>query len=679
MFKMKKLCTLIMLGLLVFTGAMSQNITVSIHGTVTDDSLGAPIANHPVYIYCDSTNGGFGFYATRTTSSTGQYDCTIHNVPGGISIPFIVKTFDCLQVPHVDTAWSQNSPVEANFVICNYNAPPCHANFTYSGDSLNPLTFHFFDTSTPLNLVVAREWHFGDGSPAATTADPWHIYPAPGVYTVCLTITTSSGCTSTTCNTVHAVSGGGDCHAAFVPVPDSSNGNGYMVHFYDQSTGNPVGWSWNFGDPASGATNVSSLQNPSHVFSSPGIYHVCLTTTCNNQTTSTTCDSLFVGNPPANCESWFTKTVNYLTVAFEGHTNSQYPTTYTWLMGDPANTTLTGQNVTFTYPVAGVYTVTLTTVDSTNCAFTSTQTFHVFNTCDVNGFVVIENSFADHGFVELIRSGNGLLTVVDTAELADSMGSFHFGGVEQGNYYLKATLTSNSAYYGQYVPTYYEHAINWGAANVITLGQPANPYYIHMFHVIALTPGSGTIQGTINQSLKMSQGGTPASNVEVLLLDAENQPFAYATTDAEGKFAFANLALGQYTIYPECAGKTTVPAHITLDNSNTTADVSFTMDQGSVIFGINASYPKNISGISGIYPNPAKDRASITLTVTENVTVKLSILSLTGQVVNELSAGLHKGENTLTLPVSNFQPGIYYVRITGEEGGSFTTKFIVSR
>ena len=54
---------------------------------------------------------------------------------------------------------------------------------------------------------------------------------------------------------------------------------GTTVHFTDASTGTPTSWSWNFGDPASGASNTSSAQNSTHVFSAPGLYNVMLTTT----------------------------------------------------------------------------------------------------------------------------------------------------------------------------------------------------------------------------------------------------------------------------------------------------------------------------------------------------------------------------------------------------------------
>ena len=51
---------------------------------------------------------------------------------------------------------------------------------------------------------------------------------------------------------------------------------GTPVSFSDTSTGTPTAWSWNFGDPASGASNTSTLQNPSHTFQSANTYNVSL-------------------------------------------------------------------------------------------------------------------------------------------------------------------------------------------------------------------------------------------------------------------------------------------------------------------------------------------------------------------------------------------------------------------
>ncbi len=50
------------------------------------------------------------------------------------------------------------------------------------------------------------------------------------------------------------------------------------VLFYDLSTSfcEIKGWRWNFGDPASGASNFDTIPNPEHIFSAPGTYLVTL-------------------------------------------------------------------------------------------------------------------------------------------------------------------------------------------------------------------------------------------------------------------------------------------------------------------------------------------------------------------------------------------------------------------
>jgi plastocyanin len=54
---------------------------------------------------------------------------------------------------------------------------------------------------------------------------------------------------------------------------------GSTVTFTDTSTNAPTSWSWNFGDPASGSSNTSTEQNPTHAFLAAGTYTVMETAT----------------------------------------------------------------------------------------------------------------------------------------------------------------------------------------------------------------------------------------------------------------------------------------------------------------------------------------------------------------------------------------------------------------
>jgi PKD repeat protein len=120
-------------------------------------------------------------------------------------------------------------------------------------------------------------WNFGD--PAAgvantsTLQNPTHVFSAPGIYGVSLTVTAAGG-TAAKNQTVTVVAPALTASFSFTPPSPAA---GQEVRFTDSSLGPPTSWLWNFGDPDSGASNNSTLQNPSHVFSRDGTYGVTLT------------------------------------------------------------------------------------------------------------------------------------------------------------------------------------------------------------------------------------------------------------------------------------------------------------------------------------------------------------------------------------------------------------------
>jgi hypothetical protein len=57
----------------------------------------------------------------------------------------------------------------------------------------------------------------------------------------------------------------------------------FQVYFTDQSSGDPTGWQWSFGDG-----DMSTQQNPVHTYTVPGTYTVSLTVTRNGETNTQT-------------------------------------------------------------------------------------------------------------------------------------------------------------------------------------------------------------------------------------------------------------------------------------------------------------------------------------------------------------------------------------------------------
>ena len=301
---MKKFLLLFAVLVLIAGIAATQNKFI-IAGYVTNDSTGAPINNHMVYIMTDSSQTNFNYYASVTSDITGLYYDSIP-IPDGQVIPFIVSTYDCNQQFHQQTVYSGNGSTLAivNFSICEGAAPPlCTAYFFSSNDSnYYANQVEFFDYSTPAGQISSWLWCFSDPlsgtSNYSTLQNPTHYF-FPGTYNVCLTIATSFGCSSIYCHSVIITGTSSGCQAAFTIVPDSVP-NTLTYNFYDQSTGNPSSWIWSFGD---GTT--STLQNPVHSYNAYGIYFVSLDIT-GDSCQSTATDTLVINGNPVNCSNWFT-------------------------------------------------------------------------------------------------------------------------------------------------------------------------------------------------------------------------------------------------------------------------------------------------------------------------------------------------------------------------------------
>jgi PKD repeat protein len=166
----------------------------------------------------------------------------------------------------------------------------------------------FTDASTDADGTVAsHNWNFGEtgsSTNTSTSASPNHTYAADGAYHVTLTVTDNDGASSAVADSVVNVS---STPPANVPptAAFTSSCSSLDCTFTDGSTdsdGTIAAWAWDFGEPASGANNTSTSQNPSHTYAAtvPDTFAVRLIVTDNAGGKDTVSHNVVVA-PPAVC------------------------------------------------------------------------------------------------------------------------------------------------------------------------------------------------------------------------------------------------------------------------------------------------------------------------------------------------------------------------------------------
>ena len=127
-----------------------------------------------------------------------------------------------------------------------------------------------------------------------------------------------------------------------------------MVSFTDLSQGDISSRYWEFGDG-----NTSTLQNPVHIYTSPGTYHVNLTATSNDVNYTVTKPDFITALPPQINANFTATPVSGdvpLVIAFTDLSEGDI-SAWLWSFGDGNTSVL--QNPVHTYSLPGIYTPTL--------------------------------------------------------------------------------------------------------------------------------------------------------------------------------------------------------------------------------------------------------------------------------------------------------------------------------
>ncbi|MFN0033957.1 MAG: PKD domain-containing protein [Saprospiraceae bacterium] len=225
-----------------------------------------------------------------------------------------------------------------------------------------------------LYVPGTAEWRTGISGGAllgtSTAESPSFVYPNAGKYVITVRVMLSDG---TFCNAldsldVEAVARFDELVGCPSAMTDFENTSELLP---DASITNYV---WNFGDPASGASNLSNAENPAHAFSPSGIYDITLTVTAASGCTSNTTKQLEIpsNDPPTFADPASNCAGNALEFAAAPNPDILE---LSWDFGDPASgpaNDATGNTAYHNFP-SGTYTVTATSNTVHGCTATFTR------------------------------------------------------------------------------------------------------------------------------------------------------------------------------------------------------------------------------------------------------------------------------------------------------------------
>lgn len=421
---------------------LNQNVTIRF--TTYDCSLGG----HYGYAYIDgsclafqqTTNDtlcvgstkqicaptGFGYYVWSGGTLTGNTNqCVNVSAAGNYSVQTTLVT-GC---------------TGPTFYYNIFNNPKPLANFTTQGNTCT-MTVNFNNTSSiSAGSIISNNWDFGDGN-TSTLVNPTHTYATPGTYLVRLITGSNKGCYDTIVN--------------LVPVnsPPIANFNqtticqGSPVTFSDLSVataGVINNWNWDFGD---GSVN-SFLQNPSHIYTTPGTYSVTLYVSSTNGCVDTAIHFVNVNALPnvnftvANVCLGTQSSFNNLSSIPSGTI-----TNWMWDVNGDGIVDATNQNLNYNYLTANTYTVILTASSNANCinSYSTTVTIHPLPIINFSGNNVCHTSVTT--FTNNSSIGNGNQITNYSWVFGNSTSSMQANPMviytNPGTYLVSLTATSNN-------------------------------------------------------------------------------------------------------------------------------------------------------------------------------------------------------------------------------------------
>ncbi|MBN2682457.1 MAG: PKD domain-containing protein [Bacteroidales bacterium] len=353
---------------------------------------------------------GFTYETACLNSSTGLFDNTIllegtiddwiWSINGGSGIHAQDTAYTFTATGLQDVSLTLESSLGCSYSITReiYVNPLPEPLFTSSVECFKDAVEFTDESEISTGNISSWTWDFGD-SETSNLQNASHLYANAGNYDVTLTVSSDSGCISTTTNNIDVYS---RPRTGFTYTYNCEN---VSVEFTDTSSsaGNPVNfWNWTFGDG-----NSSAEQNPINIYPSADNYSVQLISGNSANCSDTavlllSLDKVIAAFGKSNACPNESITFSDLTDYSSGTAES-----WMWTFGDGTNSS--EQNPIHAYSNSGIYSVSLVVTTAQGCIDTISENLQVYERPQA-GFIYSAEEFLVEETIEFTDQSTGAIS-----------------------------------------------------------------------------------------------------------------------------------------------------------------------------------------------------------------------------------------------------------------------------
>jgi hypothetical protein len=331
------------------------------------------------------------------------------------------------------------------------------------------------------------------------------------------------------------------------------------------------------------------------------------------------------------------------------------------------------------YDTAGIYTIRMIVSNQVNCADTSYRNIGVGPVYKVSGRLKqgINPAIYSPVYAFMYEPQSGRLAYA-FATMSNDSGVYEMF-LRKGNYIIQTDFAFDPISRYFYLPTYYGDKLNWTTSDVLTIVSDRSNLDINLIPFTPSNQNGGKIAGTAVYGKNVKDNGTAipegkaAEKMLIFLLDQNGQAIAFTHTDADGKFEFNNMGAGNFRVWAEMPGKTTVAPYVYLAHQTATADkLKIIIGQTSVT---SINEPEKVIAMDQfvLYPNPATETITIQNKTGGPEMADITIFDMMGKQMDII---IHRDKQNTSIAISSLKVGMYYVQIKDVNGKVLSKKLV---